>query len=138
MSKKRILMVDDEAGFTRMAKFSLEARGPYEVEVVNRSGDALSTAHRIKPDIILLDLIMPEMDGGEVAHQFQNDPELCEVPIIFLTASASGKAAAKGRLVSGNYLFLSKPVAVSELIRCIESCLAKSESQPSDSSAGGA
>ena len=125
MNKKRILMVDDEAGFTRMVKVSLEARGQYSVEVVNQPGEALAAARRFRPDIILLDIIMPEMDGGEVARRFQGEPELRDVPIIFLTATARGKAAADGGLVSGGYLYLSKPVALADLIRCMETYYAE-------------
>ena len=130
MNKKRILMVDDEAGFTRMAKISLEARAQYSVEVVNDPADALAAARRFKPDIILLDIIMPGMDGGDVANQLRSDPELRNVPIIFITATASGKAAANDGLVSGGYLYLSKPVALDDLMRCIETCHAANASHP--------
>lgn len=130
MSKIRVLMVDDEAGFTRMAKVSLEARGGYSVEVVNDSCDAISTASRIKPDIILLDLIMPGMDGGDVASLLKADPELKDVPVIFLSATVTENAAANDGLVSGGHLFLSKPVALQDLMRCMETCLAKKENRP--------
>lgn len=128
MNKKRILMVDDEPGFTRMAKISLEASARYSVEVVNDPGDALAAARRFKPDIILLDIIMPGMDGGDVAKQLRSNPELGDVPIIFLTATASGKAAPQGDLVSGGYLFLAKPIALDDLMRCIETCSAENAS----------
>ena len=134
MSKKRVLMVDDEVGFTRMAKITLEARGQYSVEVVNRPSDAIAAARRFKPEIILLDFIMPGMDGSDVASQLQTEPELRDVPVIFLTATARGEAAARDGLVSGGYRFLSKPIPVADLTRCIETCVAEKESHPANDS----
>lgn len=128
MNRKRVLMVDDEAGFTRMVKITLEKRGPYTVEVVNRPYDALAKALAFKPEIILLDLIMPGMDGGEVASQIESESELRDVPIIFLTATAIRGAASHDGLVSGGYRFLSKPVALEDLVRCMEARLAEKQS----------
>jgi CheY-like chemotaxis protein len=130
MSKKRVLMVDDEAGLTRMVKVALEARGQYSVQVVNDPRDAIATARSFKPDIILLDLVMPGMDGGEVANLLRAESELRDVPVIFLTATARGKEASHEGLVSGGYLFLSKPVALADLINCMETCFAQKESNP--------
>ncbi len=130
MSKKRVLMVDDEVGFTRMAKATLEALGQYSVEVVNQPTDAISTARRFKPDIILLDIIMPGMDGAKVASQLQKDPELRDILVIFLTATVSGKAAAHDGVVTGGWRFLSKPIAVADLVRCMETWFAEKERHP--------
>jgi CheY-like chemotaxis protein len=130
MSKKRVLMVDDEVSFTRMTKITLEVRGQYSVEVVNEPSEAISAARRFKPEIILLDFIMPGMDGANVASQFQTEPELRDIPIIFLTATARGEEATRDGLISGGYRFLSKPIAVTDLMRCMETCVAEKESHP--------
>src|SRR5215218_8711599 len=85
--KKKILLVDDEKSFTNLLKLNLEQIGRYEVRVVNWSEDALPAAKEFKPDIMLLDIIMPRMPGGNVVAQFEADPELKDTPIVFLTAA---------------------------------------------------
>lgn len=123
-------MVDDEVGFTRMTKITLEARGQCSVEVVNQPSEALSAARRFNPEVILLDFIMPGMDGSDLAGLLQAEPGLRDVPIIFLTATARGQAAAHDGLLSGGYRFLSKPIPVADLMRCIETSIAEKISHP--------
>ena len=69
MEKKRILIIDDEAGFTRMVKLNLEKTGQFEVREENKATYALAAAREFKPDLIILDVIMPTMDGGDVFNQ---------------------------------------------------------------------
>ena len=93
MEKKRILIIDDEASFTRMVKLNLEKTGAFEVREENRAAYALTAAREFKPDVILLDVIMPTMDGGDVAAHIRNDRNLKNTPIIFLTATVSQREA---------------------------------------------
>ena len=65
--KKRILLVDDEPAFTRLMKLNLECNSAYEVKVENDGGKALAAARAYRPDLIFLDVIMPDVDGGQVA-----------------------------------------------------------------------
>ncbi len=118
-AKKRILVVDDEVSFARMVKINLEKSGGFEVRVENAAVAALTAAREFKPDLILLDVIMPNMDGGDVARQIKRDRNLKNTPIIFLTASVSKREAGDGGLNSGGELFLAKPVSVEALIACI-------------------
>lgn len=118
-AKKRILVVDDEVSFARMVKINLEKSGGFEVRVENAAVAALTAARDFKPDLILLDVIMPNMDGGDVARQIKRDRNLKNTPIIFLTASVSKREAGDGGLNSGGELFLAKPVSVEALIACI-------------------
>ena len=120
MSRKRILMVDDEKGITTMTKLNLERTGLYEVAVENRSTHALETAKRFNPDMILLDITMPEMDGPEVASQIRADEELKNTPIVFLTAVVSRFETGDNQLKRGGQVFLSKPVSQKTLLECIE------------------
>ena len=120
MNKKRILVVDDEAGVTTMTKLSLEKTSQYEVQVENRSTRALEAARRFDPDMILLDITMPEMDGTEVASQIRADPVLKNTPIVFLTAIVSHFETGDSELRRGNQIFLSKPVSLKTLLECIE------------------
>jgi len=133
MEKKRILIIDDEASFTRMVKLNLEKTGDFEVREENRAAFAVTAAREFKPDLILLDVIMPTMDGGDVAAQIQKDRHLRDTPIIFLTATVSKREAGAGGLNSGGSLFLAKPVSLDHLITCInENIQAAGDAEDSD------
>lgn len=123
MDQKRILIIDDEATFTRMVRINLEQTKRYVVREENRAPHALTTAHEFKPDLILLDVIMPGVDGGELASRIKADSLLKEVPVIFLTATVSKREAAEG-VFTGGYLFLPKPVGLKNLVECMENVLA--------------
>lgn len=125
MEKKRILIIDDEQSFTRMVKLNLEKTGDFEVREENRATSALASAREFKPDLILLDVIMPSLDGGDVAAQIQNDRLLRGTPIIFLTATVSRREAGAAGLNSGGCLFIAKPVSVEALVKCIHEHLPK-------------
>ena len=119
--KKRILMVDDELAFTRGVRQNLEATGAYLVKEVNRGRHALATAREFFPDVILLDVMMPDMDGTDIAADLRDDAVLSRTPVVFLTALASRKEVCAGwSLISGGRTFLPKPVRIAELIQSIE------------------
>jgi len=126
MDKKRILIIDDETSFTRMVKINLEKTGEFEVREENRALNGVSSAREFKPDLILLDVVMPGMDGGDVAQHIRNDRNLKDIPIVFLTATVSPREAGAGGLQSGGSLFLGKPVSVENLIQCIQQHTQKS------------
>jgi DNA-binding response OmpR family regulator len=119
MDKKRILIVDDEPSFTRMVKLNLEKTGQFEVREENRATAAVATAREFKPHLVILDVIMPGLDGGDVANLIKKDRELRGTPVIFLTAAVSPKEAGKKGLESGGGLFLAKPVSLDDLVQCI-------------------
>jgi CheY-like chemotaxis protein len=118
MNKKRLLIVDDESGFTRLLKLTLEKSGGYIVREENDGTNAWLTARDFRPDIILLDIVMPKIDGGDVAQQIRSDPMLAHVPIVFLTAIVSRKET---KTEIGGFPFLSKPVS----LEAIKTCLAE-------------
>jgi two-component system, OmpR family, response regulator len=121
MMKRKILIIDDEPGFTHMVRLTLEKTGFYEVKEENKSQLALSDAHEFKPDLVLLDVLMPGMDGGDIAAKLKADPEFHNIPVIFLTATVPKREATSGgSLVSGGFVFLAKPVGIKELVQCIE------------------
>jgi CheY-like chemotaxis protein len=117
MSEKRVLIIDDESGFTRLLKLTLQRTGRFEVLEENDGTKAWLTAREFAPDIIFLDVVMPQIDGGDVAQQIRSDPALAHVPIIFLTAIVSSK---EGGHEIGGYPFLAKPVSLDTIVRCIE------------------
>jgi len=120
MPKKRILIIDDEPGFTRVVRLNLEATGNYEVREVNEGQAALAAAREFKPHLILLDVVMPDVDGGDVARALQQDPQLQRIPVVFLTAVVHRQEAGPSGLHSGGAVFLAKPISSDNLIRCIE------------------
>jgi CheY-like chemotaxis protein len=87
--KKRILVVDDEPTITRLLKLNLEQTGEYEVATENISKAALAAAEEFQPDLLLLDVVMPGLDGGNLASQLQTSPKLKGLPIVFLTAAVT-------------------------------------------------
>src|SRR5918999_1678979 len=99
--KKRILVIDDEPDFTYMLKLSLESMGYYRVGVENEPTRALRAAREFAPDLILLDIMMPDLDGSEVAARIRSDPELRDVPVLFMTALVSHREARGGPCFSG-------------------------------------
>ena len=127
MEKKRILVIDDEVTFTRMLRLNLEKTGHYEVREENRGRRGTSAAREYKPHLIFLDVIMPDVDGGEVASLIKGDPNLKDVPIVFLTATVSKREVGVGGMMRGGLFFLAKPVTLQQLLDCIEKHLGKPE-----------
>ena len=121
-TKKRVFIVDDESGFTHLLKLTLEKTGQYIVQEENDGTKAWLAAREFKPDIIFLDVVMPKIDGGDVAKQITSDPLLQHVPIIFLTAIVSEKEG--GHLIGG-FPFISKPVSLQAIMDCIDKQLGK-------------
>jgi CheY-like chemotaxis protein len=117
--KRRILVVDNDRDSTHLIKILLERTSRYQVLEENDATKAHQSAQNFRPDLILLDIVMPETDGGEVAAQIQADPELQRTPIIFLTALVT-KAEAKAGLRIQGHPFLAKPINIPELINGIE------------------
>ena len=124
MNQKRILIIDDESGFTRLLKLTLEKTGNFIVKEENDATRAHLTAHEFRPDLILLDIVMPKIDGGDVASKIREDLNLRRVPIVFLTAIVSNKEADSSHLIGG-FPFLAKPVSLANLVKCIEENLPK-------------
>jgi len=123
--KKRILVVDDEASMTRMLKRSLESTGKYEVRTENSGNAAVAAARAFRPDFILLDVMMPGVDGGEVAARLKEEKELQNIPVVFLTAIVEKEETAPTGSDIGGCEYLAKPVKLEDLVACIEKHLGK-------------
>ncbi len=122
--KRRILIVDNDRDSTHLVKILLERTGRYLVLEENDATKAHQSAENFRPDLILLDIVMPETDGGEVAAQIQGDPELQRTPVIFLTALVTETETKAGLRIQG-HPFLAKPINIPELINAIEENLSE-------------
>lgn len=116
----RILIVDDEKVTTRLLRMTLEQTGKYEVRAENDSKLVVEAALAFRPDLIVLDVIMPEMDGGDVAAALKEQPMLSRIPVVFLTATVrKSEVDARGG-VMGGYPFLAKPASTEAIVQFIE------------------
>jgi two-component system, OmpR family, alkaline phosphatase synthesis response regulator PhoP len=120
MEKKRILLIDDEKSFTTLLKMNLEETGTYEVRVENWAEDALTAAREFKPDLVLLDIIMPRMPGGNVAALIKTDPALKDTPIVFLTAAVRKHQVEENEGIICDLPCLAKPASIESVIAMIE------------------
>jgi len=117
--KPRILIVDNNSRFARGARLFLDRTGKYVACSVIDPRRALESARSFKPDLVLVDLIMPQEDGPEVAAQLEADWALHGAPIVFLTSLITAEEAKDGRRVYGHRI-LPKPASSSELIELVE------------------
>ena len=123
--KKRILVVDDEPSITRLLKLNLEQTGDYAVATENVSRAALAAAEQFQPDLMLLDVMMPGMDGGSLATALKASPKLKGVPIVFVTAAVTREELRQRNGQVGGQPFLAKPVNLQEVLACVQQQLAQ-------------
>ena len=129
MEKVRVLLVDDEPSFTRMLKLNLEKRG-FTVMVENNGAYAYTVAQDFLPDFIFLDVIMPDVDGGDIGGQIRSDPALAHVPVVYLTAAVSQQELQGESGTIGGRLFIAKPASHRTLLSVIERELGVSVGPP--------
>lgn len=111
---KRILVVDDEPDVTELVSYRLRKEG-YEVEVINNPLLIMGKASDFRPDLYILDIMMPELDGIKICRMIRADKNLGGAPVIFLTARGSTDDRIKG-LESGADDYIAKPFDVKELV----------------------
>jgi DNA-binding response OmpR family regulator len=119
-NQKRILLVDDDAVLAESLKLRLECQPGYVVRVECDSRRAVGVGREFRPHCIVLDVVMPGADGGDVAGRLRRDPELCQVPIAFLTGMLTEKEARALRAKRQDEIYFAKPVNFGELIVFIE------------------
>jgi CheY-like chemotaxis protein len=126
MKKQRILVIDDNANATRVAKLIIERSGCYEAQELNDPEQAIDVAQEFRPDLILLDVCMPGMDGSELAEKIHGIPFLADIPIVFLTCIVTaGEVRKNGRVVIGHHEYMAKPARPSQLLACIQENLGR-------------
>jgi two-component system alkaline phosphatase synthesis response regulator PhoP len=126
--RAKILLVDDDVDFVEVTKLILETK-PYEVIVASNGDEGLRKAREEKPDLILLDVIMPVKNGFTAAEQMKRDPELAKIPTLMLTAFAAKGTQTSIPASRGFTLetedYIDKPVSPEELLARVERCLKK-------------
>ncbi len=115
---KKILAVDDERHIVRLVQINLVKEG-YEVVTASNGREAIEKAHEHKPDLIVMDVMMPEMDGFEALEKMKADPQLMDIPVIMLTAKAQDADVFSG-WQKGADLYLTKPFNPSELLTFVK------------------
>jgi two-component system alkaline phosphatase synthesis response regulator PhoP len=122
--KPKVLIVDDEKNVTAVIRAYLDATGIYETETANSGQEGLEKARLFHPDLILLDVMMPDFGGDVFADKAKKDPVLRNVPIVFLTGIVTKEEVKASGGTIGGFAYLAKPVTRSEeLTSCIEAHL---------------
>jgi CheY-like chemotaxis protein len=122
MRKSRILIVDDEAGLLRLLTLNLERTDRYEVQTVEDATQALEEVVKFKPDLVILDWIMPEITGGDVAQQIRADSRVGYIPILFFSAFLMKR---DGYAEIAGFPAVAKPIGLNELVEAIDEQLRK-------------
>lgn len=120
--RTRILVVDDEAAMTRMVRRNLERTGRFEVREENHAKRAVEAALAFQPQLVLLDVLMPEMDGRQVADAMREQASLADVPVLFLSALVPTREISALEVLPGP--LVAKPVEVGALIDAIDHVVA--------------
>jgi DNA-binding response OmpR family regulator len=130
--RKKILVVDDDADLIQLISFNLKQAG-YSIGTASNGVDAIKKAHSLNPDLIVLDVMMPELDGFAVCELLRRDAQTASIPIMMLTAISSelGRMAALG---SGATDFITKPFSPRLLLGRIEDLLKKTSILPQPAS----
>ena len=123
MSKATILLIDDETQLLTLLTDILEIKG-YSVITADNGTDGYNLARSKRPDVIILDLAMPDVDGGQVAQQLRETPQTEHIPIIFLTGLLSKDIEAHNKHMVGGNIMFAKPCDFDDLTNQIEILLA--------------
>ena len=124
---KEILIVDDEVNAVVPIQFLMEQQG-YRVMIAERGEDALDLIYQCKPDLVLLDIMLPGIDGYEVCEIVRLNPNFRKVKIIFLTAKGREEEIAKG-LALGADAYITKPFSNTELVAKVKELLEKTNEE---------
>lgn len=117
----KVLIVEDDRDLLELLSYNLSKEG-YEVSAVLRGKDAIKTLEEEKPDLIILDVMLPDLDGFRIAQYVKNSEELKEVPIIFLTAKDMERDKLKGFSIGADD-YITKPFSMRELLARVRAVL---------------
>lgn len=118
MTKKKILIVEDEESLLKLESILLTSKG-YDVKGAATGQEALDAIERDQPDLVLLDIMMPGLDGFEVCRRIKINPETKDIPVIMVTAKKSGDDMARGEEVGADW-YITKPFKSAMVIETIQ------------------
>jgi DNA-binding response OmpR family regulator len=124
MSNEKILCIEDEPQMIDLIRLILETRG-YQVVAAQGGQEGLDMMRSEKPDLILLDIMMPKMDGGDVYHRMQQEPDLLQIPVIVVTAKAAPIDKVLWMNVAQVDDYVTKPFGPDDLLASVERVLAR-------------
>jgi len=120
--KIKVLLIDDEKEFNHFVKLNLENTGEFEVLATEDPLAGIDLARKYHPDLILLDIYMPQLDGTAVAENLLADDLTSNIPIVFLTALVKQDELRKGSTIAGRH-YIAKPVTTGDLICQVKAIL---------------
>lgn len=120
--RKKILIVEDEESLLKLESILLTSKG-YEVEGVADGLAAMEAIKKSQPDLVLLDIMLPEIDGFEVCRRIKEDPDTRDIPVIMLTAKKSREDMARGEEVGADW-YITKPFKSAMVIETIQRFIA--------------
>lgn len=123
MEKNRILVVEDEESLLKLESILFTSKG-YQVTGVRGGVDALRSISQERPDLVVLDIMLPDMDGFEVCRSIKEDPETRSIPVVMLTAKKSSRDLEAGR-VAGADAYITKPFKSVKVLEVIGGLLGK-------------
>lgn len=123
MKKNRILIVEDEESLLKLESILLTSKG-YSVTGVMDGKSALEAVAANKPDLIILDIMLPELDGFEVCRRIKENPETSYIPVVMLTAKKSSQDLARGKQVGADE-YITKPFKSAKVMEIIEGLMNK-------------
>ncbi|WP_433545661.1 response regulator [Streptomyces sp. CA-294286] len=125
----RVLVVDDNKVIRQLIKVNLELEG-FEVVTASDGAECLEVVHRVRPDVITLDVVMPRLDGLSAVARLRDDPRTCGLPVAIVSACTQGEV--ESGLAAGVDAFLSKPFEPAELVRLVRRLAGQEDDPPSD------
>ena len=108
---KKMLIIEDEQSLASLLKMNLERTGRYEIAISNDGRDGLKQARELKPDLIILDLVLPGLPGEQVCRELKSEKDTEAIPIIMLTAKARDAERVVGRVIGAD-AYMVKPIPI--------------------------
>lgn len=122
--KNKILIIEDEEHMALLIKLNLEHTGKYEVSIANNGKEGLRKAKQENPNLIILDLLLPELPGEEVCREIRRDENIGNTPIIMVTAKCSTVDSIIGKVIGAN-CYIPKPFEIDMLLQEIDKIINK-------------
>lgn len=123
-----VLVVDDDPDLLHLVKDGLELLGHFNVIIAEDGASGLEQFFTMRPDCVIIDVVMPGLNGYQLVQALRGDPESANIPLILMTALAQDKNKLSGMIVGADY-YLVKPVTPNEIIQTVHNVLAISEAQ---------